>query len=108
MDSPNNGKLIGIRQPSLLEETNTLSKDDSGNVMLMFTIWQGHDQTDLQYQARGCGHSKIKQATYWQSVELSSGAVRTACDIQVDEGGGGAGRPNMTRKKLTENNCHEW
>ena len=22
-----------------------------------------HDQMDLQYQARGCGHSKIKQAT---------------------------------------------
>ena len=24
---------------------------------------QGHDQTDLQDQARGCDHSKVKQAT---------------------------------------------
>ena len=23
----------------------------------------GHDQTDLQYQARGCGHGKDKRAT---------------------------------------------
>ena len=25
--------------------------------------WQGQDQTDLQYQARGCGDSKVKPAT---------------------------------------------
>ena len=24
---------------------------------------QGYDQTDLQYQARGCGHGKVKRAT---------------------------------------------
>ena len=24
---------------------------------------QGHDQSDLQYQARGCGHRKVKRAT---------------------------------------------
>ena len=109
MDSPNNGKLIGIRQPSLLEETNTLSKDDSGNVMLLFTKCQGHDQTDLQYQARGCGHSKVKHATGKAGVR-GPGPHRkagldmwsTACDIQVDEGGRGAGRPKMTWKKMTE------
>ena len=40
-------------------------------------------------------------------VERSSGAVRTACDIQVD-GRRGAGRPKLTWKKLTENDCREW
>ena len=44
-------------------------------------------------------------------VEHSSGAVRTACDIQIDGrwggGGGGAGRPKLTWKKLTED-CCEW
>ena len=35
----------------------------------------------------------------------SSGAIRTACDIQIDGGGVGAGRPKLTCKKLTEKNC---
>ena len=33
-------------------------------------------------------------------VERSSGAVRTACDIQID-GRQGAGKPKLTCKKLT-------
>ena len=37
----------------------------------------------------------------------SSGAVRTACDIQI-EGRRGAGRPKLTWKKLTEKDCREW
>ena len=40
-------------------------------------------------------------------VERSSGAIRTACDIQI-EGRPGAGRPKLTWKKLTEKDCHEW
>ena len=40
-------------------------------------------------------------------VERSSGAVRTACDVQV-EGRLGPGRPKLTWKKLTENVCCEW
>ena len=39
-------------------------------------------------------------------VERSSGAVRTACDMQND-GRQGAGRPKLTRKKLTEKDCRE-
>ena len=39
-------------------------------------------------------------------MERSSGAVRTACDIQID-GKQGAGRPKLTWKKLTEKDCHE-
>ena len=44
----------------------------------------------MQYQARGCGHSKVKRATERENlalllvfghVEHSSGAVRTAWDI---------------------------
>ena len=42
-----------------------------------------------------CGHE-----------EHSSGEVRTACDIQVG-GRLGPGRPKITWKKLTENDCHE-
>ena len=37
-------------------------------------------------------------------VERSSGAIRTACDIQID-GRRGAGRPKLTWKKLTERDC---
>ena len=40
-------------------------------------------------------------------VEHSSGAIRTACDIQI-EGRWGAGRPKLTWKKLTEKDCREW
>ena len=40
-------------------------------------------------------------------MERSSGAVRTACDIQTD-GRRGAGRPKLTSKKLTEKDCREW
>ena len=40
-------------------------------------------------------------------MERSSGAIRTACDIQID-GRRGAGRPKLTWKKLTEGDCREW
>ena len=40
-------------------------------------------------------------------VERSSGAVRTACDIQID-GRRWTGRPNLTWKKLAEKDCREW
>ena len=39
-------------------------------------------------------------------VERSSGAIRTACDIQID-GRRGAWRPKLTWKKLTERDCRE-
>ena len=37
----------------------------------------------------------------------SSGAIRTAYDMQID-GRRGAGRPKPTWKKLTEKDCREW
>ena len=40
-------------------------------------------------------------------MERSSGAIRTACDIQI-EGRLGAGMPKLTWKKLRERDCHEW
>ena len=40
-------------------------------------------------------------------MEHSSGAARTACDIQID-GRQGAVRPKLTLKKLTEKDCREW
>ena len=46
---------------------------------------------------------------FWH-VEHSS-AVRTACDIQIDGrwgGGGRAGGPKLTWKKLKEKDCCEW
>ena len=39
-------------------------------------------------------------------VERSSGAIRTAYDMQID-GRRGAGRPKQTWKKLTERHCRE-
>ena len=47
-----------------------------------------------------------KRLRWFEHVENSSGAIRTACDIQIEGrgggGGGGAGRPKLTWKKLTE------
>ena len=40
-------------------------------------------------------------------MERSSGAIRTAYDMQID-GKQGAGRPKQTWKKLTEKDCREW
>ena len=44
-----------------------------------------------------------RRLRWFGHVESSSGAVRTACDIQIEgRGGGGGGRPKLTWKKLTE------
>ena len=48
-----------------------------------------------------------RRLCWFGHVERSSGAIRTACDIQVD-GRRGAGRPKLTWKKLTERDCREW
>ena len=40
-------------------------------------------------------------------MEHSSGAVKTAFDIQVD-GKHGSGRPKMIWKQLTGRDCREW
>ena len=42
-----------------------------------------------------------RRLRWFGPVERSSGAIRTACDIQID-GRRGAGRPKLTLKKLTE------
>ena len=42
-----------------------------------------------------------RRLRWFGHVERSSGAIRTACDIQID-GRRGAGRPKLTLKKLTE------
>ena len=48
-----------------------------------------------------------RRLRWFGHVERSSGAIRTACDIQIDGKrgggvGGGTGRPKLTWKKLTE------
>ena len=48
-----------------------------------------------------------RRLCWFGHVEHSSGAVRTACGIQID-GRWGAGRPKLTWKKLTERDCCEW
>ena len=45
-----------------------------------------------------------RRLRWFGHVERSSGAIRTACDIQID-GRPGAGRPKLTWKKLTERDC---
>ena len=50
----------------------------------------------------------LKTNQHWfGNVECSSGAVRTACDIQID-GRQEPGRLKLTWKKLMEKDCHEW
>ena len=48
-----------------------------------------------------------RRLRWFGHVELSGGAIRTACDIQID-GRRGAGRSKLTWKKLTERDCCEW
>ena len=49
----------------------------------------------------------ISRLHWFGHVERSSGAVRTACDIQID-GRQGARRPKLTWKKLMEKDCRKW
>ena len=49
----------------------------------------------------------MKRLSWFGHLERSSGAIRTACDIQID-GRWGAGRFKLTWKKLTERYCPEW
>ena len=48
-----------------------------------------------------------RRLRWFGHVECSSGAIRKACDIQID-GRRGAGGPKLTWKKLTERDCREW
>ena len=48
-----------------------------------------------------------KLNNWFGHVARSSGAIRTAYDMQID-GKRGAGRPKQTWKKLTEKDCREW
>ena len=48
-----------------------------------------------------------RRLCWFGHMELSSGAIRTACDIQI-EGRLGAGRPKQAWKNLTEKDCREW
>ena len=50
---------------------------------------------------------KERRLCWYGHVECSNGAVKTACDIQVD-GKLGPWRPKMTWKQLTERDCREW
>ena len=50
---------------------------------------------------------KERRLRWYGHAECSSGAIKTAFDIQVD-GKRGPGRPKMTWKQLTERDCREW
>ena len=50
---------------------------------------------------------KERRLRWYGHVERSSGAIKTAFDIQVD-GKHGPRRPKMTWKQLTERDCREW
>ena len=50
---------------------------------------------------------KERRLRWYGHVERSSGAIKTAFDIQVD-GKRGPGRPKMKWKQLTERDCREW
>ena len=48
-----------------------------------------------------------RRLRWFGHLACSSGAIRTAYDMQID-GKRGAGRPKQTWKKLTEKDCLEW
>ena len=50
---------------------------------------------------------KERRLHWYGHEERSYGAIKTACDIQIDGGNRGPGRPKITWKQLTERNCRE-
>ena len=66
--------------------------------MSLVLTYFGIEDLDLILQERRLG--------WYGHVERSSGAVKTAFDIQVD-GERGPGRPKMTWWQLTERDCRE-
>ena len=48
-----------------------------------------------------------RRLCWFRHIKRSSGAVRTACDKQIDVRRG-AGRPKLTWNKLTAKNLREW
>ena len=48
-----------------------------------------------------------RRLRWFRNVERSSCAIRTACDIQINDRRR-AGRPKLTWKKTTERDCCEW
>ena len=61
--------------------------------------WLGIEDLDLILKER--------RLCWFEHVERSNGAVKTAFDIQVN-GKHGPGRPKMTWKQLTESDHREW
>ena len=61
--------------------------------------WLGIEDLDLILKER--------RLRWFEHVEHSNGAVKTACDIQT-AGKRGPGRPKVTWKQLTERACREW
>ncbi|RUS70873.1 hypothetical protein EGW08_021362 [Elysia chlorotica] len=86
---------------------------------------QGNDKTDLQCEARRCATTrsnelltllgledlnlilKERRLRWYGHVERSSGAIKTALDMQVT-GSRGKGRPRMTWKQVTERDRKDW
>ena len=60
-----------------------------------------------QNQVLASRKNLVSSVCWFGHVVRSSGAIRTAYDMQID-GKRGAGRPKQTWKKLTEKDCREW
>ena len=50
---------------------------------------------------------KERRLHWYGHEEPSYGAIKIACDIQIDGGNRGPGRPKITWKQLTERDCRE-
>ena len=71
------------------------------NISLTQELLAKHELEDRNLSLRK------RRLRWFGHVEHSSGAVRAACDIQIDDSWR-AGRPKLTWKKLTEKDCPEW
>ena len=73
-------------------------------------LWKGliSQRPLIRYHTGGYYTNWRERRLRWFGhVARSSGAIRTAYDMQID-GKRGAGRPKQTWKKLTEKDCCEW
>ena len=53
-------QLLCVKRHAPCQQNLAIDQDESGELAMK---WQGHDQTDLQYQGRGCVHRKGMPAT---------------------------------------------
>ena len=84
----------------MIRQICNIKPQDTANIRSTeLLVWLSIEDLDLILKER--------RLCWYEQVECSNGAVKTAFDIQI-VGKRGPERPKMTWKQLTERDCREW